>query len=375
MIENFKQVYEKRHEYAKDWKLKHPSQKVVGYMCTYFPEEILYAAGVLPVRILGSHEPQNVTEPHIFGMFCPFSRDVLAQGLEGRYTYIDAVATAYPCMHLQQAFYSWTLHVTPKYFSVDMPNMVQSPHAYPFLVGVLEDFKRQVEEWMGNKITDDDLRAALAVYDEYRGLMGQVYDARKAEAPPLTGWEAMYITAATQFMDKKDAIKSLKEMLATELPGRTVKNKSATRLMIVGSENDDIKFMQMVESLNAIIVVDDHCTGSRYFWNQSVSKGNPIEVIAKRYIDRPACAQRDFPERKRLTHILNLAKDWNVAGAIVIQQKFCDPHELDKVALLKFLNNNGIPTLYLEFDVTVPIGQFRIRVEAFLESLQEEGIL
>jgi benzoyl-CoA reductase subunit C len=48
---------------------------------------------------------------------------------------------------------------------------------------------------------------------------------------------------------------------------------------------------------------------------------------------------------------------------------------LDKVALLKFLRENGITTVYLEFDVTVPIGQFRVRVEAFLESLQEEGIL
>ena len=375
MIENFKQVYEKRHEYAKDWKAKHPNQKMVGYMCTYFPEEIMYAAGVLPVRILGSHEPQNVTEPHVFGMFCPFSRDVLAQGLQGRYNYIDAVAAAYPCMHLQQAFYSWVLHVTPKYFSVDMPNMVQSPHAFPLLVGLLEDFKGQVEEWVGKKITDDDFRAAIAVYNEYRSLLRQVYETRKAPSPPLTGVEAMYITAASQFMDKKDAIKLLKEMLEKELPGRGVKDDSASRLMMVGSEDDDIKFMQMVESFNAVIVVDDHCTGSRYFWNQAVSNGSPIESIAKRYIDRPVCPQRDFPERKRLTHILNLARDWNVNGAIVIQQKFCDPHELDKVALLKFLRENGIPIVYLEFDVTVPIGQFRVRVEAFLESLQEEGIL
>lgn len=375
MIENFKQVYEKRHEYAKDWKAKHPNQKMVGYMCTYFPEEIMYAAGVLPVRILGSHEPQNVTESHVFGMFCPFSRDVLAQGLEGRYNYIDAVGTAYPCMHLQQAFYSWVLHVTPKYFSVDMPNMVQSPHAFPLLVGLLEDFKGQVEEWVGKKITDDDFRAAIAVYNEYRSLLRQVYETRKAPSPPLTGVEAMYITAASQFMDKKDAIKLLKEMLEKELPGRAVKDDSASRLMMVGSEDDDIKFMQMVESFNAVIVVDDHCTGSRYFWNQAVSNGSPIESIAKRYIDRPVCPQRDFPERKRLTHILNLARDWNVNGAIVIQQKFCDPHELDKVALLKFLRENGITTVYLEFDVTVPIGQFRVRVEAFLESLQEEGIL
>ena len=82
MIEKLKEWYEKRHEYAREWKSK-TGRKVVGYFCTYVPEEILYAAGVLPVRILGSHEPQAVTEPHIFGMFCPFCRDCLAQGLKG----------------------------------------------------------------------------------------------------------------------------------------------------------------------------------------------------------------------------------------------------------------------------------------------------
>ena len=86
MMEKFKEWYEQRHTYAKEWKKK-TGGKVAGYFCTYVPEEILYAADVLPVRILGSHEPQDVTEPHIFGMFCPFCRDCLAQGLQGRYDY------------------------------------------------------------------------------------------------------------------------------------------------------------------------------------------------------------------------------------------------------------------------------------------------
>ena len=68
------------------------------------------------------------------------------------------------------------------------------------------------------------------------------------------------------------------------------------------------------------------------------------------------------------------SKDYDVKGAIVIQQKFCDPHELDIPAITKELNNAGIKTLFLEFDVTVPIGQFKIRVEAFLEILQEEDL-
>lgn len=374
MIKDFIDIYENRHRYAKDWMERHPGMKVVGYMCSYFPEEIFYAAGFLPVRILGSHEPQNVTEKHIFGMYCPFSRDVLAQGLQGRYDYLDAVATAYPCMHLGQAFDSWVLHVTSRHFYVDMPNRVQTPYAVPFLTGRLEETKKELEEWTGKEITDSDLKDAIATYNENRSLLRQIYEARKADDLPITGTESMQVTTANLFMDKKEANQLLRETIERELTGRKVKSADDTRLMIVGSENDDIKFLDMVESFSAVIVTDDHCTGSRYFWNKADLEISPIEAIARRYIERPACPQRDYPERLRLPHLLRLARDWNVQGVIIIQQKFCDPHELDKVALTDFFKEHDIATLYLELDVTVPLGQFKIRVEALLEQLREGEI-
>ena len=374
MIKDFVDIYENRHDYAKEWKKKHPGNKVVGYMCSYFPEEIFYAAGILPVRILGSHEPQNVTEPHVFGMYCPFSRDVLAQGLQGRYDYIDAVATAYPCMHLGQAFDSWTLHVTQKSFYIDMPNRVQTPYAFPFLSGRLGETKKEVETWVGKKISESDLKEAIKVYNENRTLLRQMYDLRKAKDVPLTGTESMYISTANTFMDKKDANKLLKSTIEKELAGRKVKSGEDSRLMLVGSENDDIKFIDMVEKFKAVIAIDDHCTGSRYFWNNVEMENGAIDSIARRYLARPVCPQRDYPERKRLPHLLQLAKEWDVKGVIFLQQKFCDPHELDRVAILKFFKENGLRTLYLELDVTVPLGQFRIRVEALLEQLREEEI-
>ena len=58
-----------------------------------------------------------------------------------------------------------------------------------------------------------------------------------------------------------------------------------------------------------------------------------------------------------------------MSGAIIAQQKFCDPHEIDRVALKHVLEENDIKTLDLEFDVTVPLGPFRIRVDAFIETL------
>lgn len=374
MIDEFRRIYENRHEYIKEWKGKNPDRKILGYMCTYMPEEILYAADVLPIRILGSHEPQNVTEPHILGMFCPFCRDVLAQGMLGRYDYLDAIGITHSCQHIHQAYESWVLHKEIKDFFIPTPNNVQTPRALPYLKGQLKIFKEQVEEWTGREITDEDLRRGIDIVDKNRRLMGEVYETRKADNPPISGLDSMYMVVASQMADKVEFNQILEDVIKNELPGRVAREDPGIRLMIIGSEDDDAKFIGMVESVGGSIVVDDHCTGSRYFWNLTEAGPDPLTAIADRYIKRPPCPIKDFPARNRIPHLIGLATDWNVAGVIVIQQKFCDPHELDKVAITKALEAAGYPTLYLEFDVTVPIGPFRIRVEAFLETLGAEDL-
>src|SRR3990170_1771764 len=105
----FQEVIDKRHEYAREWKAR-TGGKVFGYMCTYVPQELIYAANILPVRVLGSREPQDVSESHIHQMFCPFCRDVLAQGLQGRYDYLDGMVMAQTCLHMHQAFNIWQLY-------------------------------------------------------------------------------------------------------------------------------------------------------------------------------------------------------------------------------------------------------------------------
>ena len=374
MFTKLRETEQNRHEYAKAWQ-ERTGGKVMGYFCTYVPEEILYAAGVLPVRILGSHEPQDVTEPHIFGMFCPFCRDCLAQGLKNRYDYLNGLMISQSCLHIRQAYTSWVKHRPLEFdYYLCMPHKVQSPRALPYLTGELETFKEKVEEWTDVRITDEKLDAAIAVYNENRRLMHEVYELRKGDNPPLTGEEAMEMTMAGQMMDKAEHNEELKRLLS-ELPGRSGGDRdTGVRLIVIGSEDDDIKFLGMVESCGATIVTDDHCTGTRYFWNEVEPLENRLEAVAKRYIDRVPCPTKDWEERKRIKHILQLAKDWRADGAVVIQQKFCDPHELDNTEIRKQLDAAGVPSLFLELDVTVPIGQFKVRVEAFVEMIGDEDL-
>ncbi|UCC45891.1 MAG: benzoyl-CoA reductase, bzd-type, subunit N [Candidatus Zixiibacteriota bacterium] len=373
MFDKFINWYENRHDYARQWLDKNDGE-VVGCFCSYAPEELIYAAGLLPVRMLGSHEPQDVTEPHIFGMFCPFCRDVLAQGLKGRYDYMKGILLAQSCLHLRQAFTSWKNHVPSDWaFYLYMPNKLQTEHARPYYRGELDKLRKSIEGWTGHAIADETLRETAELYNENRRLMREVYAMRKQPDPPVTGLEAMVMVASSYFVDKKEHNAELKRILP-ELKSRRLDRDTGGRLMIVGSENDDTEFVKMVESVGATVVTDDHCTGSRYFWNLTQFNGDIMQDIANRYIDRPPCPTKDWEERLRFPHILEMAKEFNVEGVILIQQKFCDPHECDMVPLKEYLAKEGYPTLFLEFDVTVPVGQMRIRVEAFLEMLGVEEL-
>lgn len=376
MIEKFKDVYEKRHEYAMNWK-RETGGKVLGYFCTYVPEEFLYAADVLPVRILGSHEPQSVTEPHLFAMYCPFCRDCLAEGLQGRYDYLDGIMIAQSCIHIRQSYSSWEQHLPTEFsYFLPMPHNVHKKHlSLPFLKKEYELFIEAIEKWTGRNIKDGDLDRGMEIVGRNRKLMKEVYETRKREIPPISGLEAMYMTVASQIMDKSEHSNILEDLLNNELNGRRLDmDEDAVRLMMVGSENDDIEFVNMVESVGGLIVADDHCTGSRYFWDEVVSQEDPLTAIAERYIERAPCPTKDWPERTRFERIGYFARKYDVQGAIIIQQKFCDPHEIDMPALHEYLNNIDVKTLELEFDVTVPLGPLRVRVEAFLETLQGEDL-
>ena len=367
-FETFREWIDNRHKYAKAWK-ERTGNKIVGYFCTYVPEEILYATNILPVRILGSHEPPTVTEPYIFAMFCHLCRDCLAQGLKGKFDYLDGIVEGQSCLHLRQAFNAWRLHIPIDYTHwIHVPHGIQTPHAVPFLTQELAKFKRSLEKWTGKKITNEDLDRGIKILNRNRELMRRVYEYRKLDNPKITGLEVMEMVLSSQMTDKEEHSKLLEQLLR-ELPNRKLNRNLGVRLMIIGSEDDDRLFMKNVEDLGATFVIDEHCTGSRYLWDDVVPSEDRLLAIATRYIHRGPCPSKDWPEFTRIQHAVNLAKQFKAQGALVIQNKFCDPHGIEVPPLRESLKDIGVTTYPLEFDVTVPWGQFRTRVEAFLETL------
>lgn len=377
MRKEFQEVFLTRHEYAKDWK-KRTGGKVIGCFCCHVPEEIAYAAGILPVRILSSHEPQDLSEPYIFGMYCPFSRDCLGEGLKGRYNYLDGIVLAQSCLHIRQTFEVWENRIPVPYSHfIFMPAMVENRHALANLMGELTDFKTSLEKWTGRDISDESLDNAIDVYNTNRRLMREVYELRKGDEPPISGTEAIEMVLASMVMDKREHNQILQGFLEG-LKERQNSTEDRPRLMVVGGENDDPELLRLIEEAGANIVADDMCMGSRYFWDEVIPEKDRLQAIAQRYLSRPSCPLKDIstftdnPRRRRLNHIMGLIKEYNVQGVILIQQKFCDPQEFDIGMLLHDFREKNIPSLYLELDTTLSKGQVRTRTEAFLEMLEFE---
>ena len=97
---------ERRHQEARAWK-EHTGGKVVGLFCCSVPEELIHAAGMLPVRLLGEHEDTSEADVHFPVNVCPYPKACFDQALKGRYDYLDGMVVPNVCDMVRAMFGFW----------------------------------------------------------------------------------------------------------------------------------------------------------------------------------------------------------------------------------------------------------------------------
>jgi benzoyl-CoA reductase subunit C len=372
-MERLEEILKNRHEYARAWK-KRTGGKVLGYYEPYMPEELVYAAGILPVRLLACHEPDDVTDRQMYAN-CACSRDILNQFVKGRYDYIDGLINAEGCQWLLNSFQT-TLNIRPTLFNhyIFVPDYVDGRTSKDVMHSELKVFQKALEKWTGQPVNDHALDHAIEVYNLNRRLMRQVYELRRADDPVILGSEAMEMVLASQVMDKEEMNVILQDAIA-KLALRKPLISNGVRLMLVGSETSDAALEKLVETLGANIVIDELCTGSCYFWNEVVPQADRLMAISRRYLDRPHCALKDNNWRRRPAHIHRLYEDYQAQGVIIAKQIYCHPHGSDNWMAWKFLRERNIPFHYFERDTTLPYEETRLRMEAFINLIKPELVL
>ncbi|HLB13178.1 MAG TPA: 2-hydroxyacyl-CoA dehydratase family protein [Dehalococcoidia bacterium] len=351
-----------------DWKAK--GGKVVGWLCIYAPEEVLHAAGILPIRIMGSPEPQSIADAYLQSNMCPFVRSCLSQGLLKEYSFLDGVLASHTCDAMVKLYDTWRLFVgAPFAFIIDQPHVINRfSHEYH-----LEEMKRlvgDVESFAGVTITPEALSRSIKVYNENRRLLRELYELRRADTPPITGSQIHDVVRAGMLLPKEEHNLLLKELLA-ELPGRPAPKAAGPRLMVSGSCIDTPIFPKIVEEAGGQVVVDDLCFGSRYFWDLVGEEGDPLQALSRRYMDKTHCACIPLPRDSRYDFMRQLIQDYRVQGVIFYGQKFCDPYAYDFPEHKPRLEKDGIPVMQLEVEhASVGAGQLKTRVQAFVEMIR-----
>ncbi len=370
-MQRFHQILENRHEYARAWKAR-TGGRVIGYYEPYMPEELVYASGALPIRLLACHEPDDRTDRQMYAN-CACSRDLLNQFMLGRYDYVDGLINAEGCQWMLNAFQT-TLNNQPNLLNhyVFVPDYVDGKTSKDVMHSELKTFRQVLEKWASKAISDADLDRAIEVYNENRRLMRQIYELRRADKPLILGSEAMEMVLASQIMDKAEQNEILKDVIA-HLDQRQPIRDSGVRLALIGSETSDAKLERLVESLGANVVIDELCTGSCYFWNEVIPQPDRLMAIALRYLGRPHCALKDNNWRRRPAHIHQLIEDYQAQGVIIAKQIYCHPHGTDNPHIWKILRERNIPFHYMERDCMAD-EESRTRIEAFINMLKPELI-
>ena len=367
-MDKFKAFRENRHDYAREWK-KRTGGMVVGWYEPYFPEELAYAAGMLPVRLLAEHEEDFTSEKWMYSACYP-ARDILNQFLRGRYDYVDAIVTVEGCQWMYHAFES-TLRNMPELKShyLFLPDYTDAPTSKDVTRSEFAIMKQKLEEWSGNKITDAALDNAIEVYNTNRLLLRRIYELRRMQRPVISGSEMMSIILADQVMDKAEMNVILEEFL--ENVQLREPRRDCLRLMLIGSETYDTSLEELVESLGADIVADELDTGSGYFWNNVLPQRDRLMALALRYLGRPHNPIKDNNWRRRPQHIFELSEDFAVDGVIIAKQIYCHLHGTDNYAVWKLLRERNIPYMYFERDMTLPPEETALRLESFISYVKQ----
>ena len=354
-----------------EWKRQ--GGKVVGYFCSYFPEEIVTAAGLLPFRMRATgSKATDLADAYMSSINCSFTRHCLDLGLRGEYAFVDGVVWLSSCDHARRIYDNWKRKVnTPFVHIMSLPKKVEKEQV-EWYRGEMAILKEALEKHFDVRITDQRLRDAIKLHNETRRLQRQLYELRTRQNPPITGAEVLAVMVASTSMPKREYNGLLRKLLdeVSQQEGNAVYR---ARLMVLGGILDDPGYIRVIEEQGGLVVTDVLCFGTKIMWKDVPEESDdPLLALARHYIaERPSCARMfgDYPRRADFAK--EMVRKFNVDGIIGEKLVFCDLWTVEHYMLEKTFKTLGVPYMTLDREYTPGgVGQIRTRVQAFLEAIR-----
>jgi benzoyl-CoA reductase subunit C len=378
-FETFQKYYKERWNYelvAKDWKEK--GGKVIGYLDINCPEEIIMAAGCLPLLMTGN--PDSDTEASHKHMEYPSSlhvRYLYEAILVGTYDFVDLIcitggdrmlSSMYGCL-FEEKHLDPSLKFGELYFLGRLRATFK--HHRDFYFGRIAEFRGFLEEFTGREITNEALLEAFKITNETKRLLKQVSELRKTEPPHISGCEALPIIMASMLMPKAEYNELLEQFLEKEVDGLPRKDASKVRLFVSGSPIENLQLYEIIESLPAIVVGEDIAFGDRYSDALISEDLEPMEAVADRYTYKPLDPWM-YGLRDRIKYRVDSAVAAKAQAEVFFHLLGDDAPAWDYPDQKKELEKNGIPILLLEsqeYKISAP-ERLRDRIEAFVKAIR-----
>jgi benzoyl-CoA reductase subunit C len=359
---------ENRAKWAQEWQKK--GKKVIGVLDSLVPEEVIYAAGMLPWRIQGSTQA-DVSHAMVYRLpqGNTFLNHVMESLLDGELDFLDGMV----CSNRDEDFvrfrdYWEHLSKTNLIYLVEVPS-IESDLAKRRFISKIKEFIGVIEKFGKVKISDSSLRDAIAVYDKSYTLMRKLYELRKKEVPPLSGGEALAIANAAMVMPRDEFNKELEALLPYLETRKANVKHTQPRVLLSSDLLDNPAYIDLVEEAGCLVAMDDLDNGSRYFWEKVDGAGkDPVEALAVRYLKN--MSPRMFDWHAQADQLVRLTKEFNIDAVLELPDAYDYVRGYRRPFVESWLKEAGVASMSFERNYHLSnVGQLTTRIGAFLEIL------
>jgi benzoyl-CoA reductase subunit C len=364
-------------ETARKWKAAKPGRKVVGYMPIYVPREIIHAADMLPLGIVGGGDQLEVIHGDAYyqSYICRIPRSTIELGVSGRLDFVDGMLFPSICDVIRNLSGMWKMmfpHVYSRYF--DVPQNYSDEVGGNYYVSELAELRHDLGELRGKPITDEELNRSIALYNENRRLVRELY-AFRAERPwQAPGPEVYLVLRAGLVLPVEEHSAMLRDYLAAaraqERPMR-----DNCRVVLTGSfcEQPPLNLIKSLELAGCYVVDDDLLLVTRWLTTDVSEEGDPLRNLASAFLhhSESTAAKYEPDQNEKGQHLVRAVKRSGAEGVIFAAPSFCDPALLDRPMLQHVLKDADIP--FIAFKYAENSGQMQpIREQAgtFADSIK-----
>lgn len=358
-------------------KLKDEGKGVVGQFCTYTPQEIFTAAGLISVGLCStSDETIPEAEKVLPSNLCPLIKASYGFAITDKcpYMYFSDLVVGETTCDGKVKMYE-LLAKEKNVHVLELPHKQDTPEAKALWRAEIVRLKERVEKDFCVTITDDDLREAIRKRNIERALLKELYELSVMTPPPITGLRQLQILFGAQFKfdweakvaELRNTIDSIKDAYAS---GARPVSEDAPRILITGCPMGGVteKVIKVVENAGAVVVAFENCTGAKQMDRRCREEGDPITNLADYYL-QVGCAVMT-PDKNRFELLERLCEQFRVDGVVEMTLQACQPYATEAYLVKEFMQKKHIPYLQLETDYgTADIGRLSTRAEAFAEML------